>query len=67
MAEKTKKARKNKIAVFTNGWSCEFLSEVFEGIRKEAEADGVDIFVYLTYHLLFLNSKVKKTYSSESA
>lgn len=51
MADTNKKARKNKIAVFTNGWSCEFLSEVFEGIRKEAEADGVDVFVYLTYNL----------------
>ncbi|MBP5608827.1 MAG: GGDEF domain-containing protein [Lachnospiraceae bacterium] len=41
----------NKIAVFTNGWSCEFLSEVFEGIRKEAEADSVDIFTFVTYLL----------------
>ena len=41
----------NKIAVFTNGWSCEFISEVFEGIRKEAEADSVDIFTFVTYLL----------------
>lgn len=47
--EKTKK--KNRIAVLTNGWSCEFLSEVFEGIRKAAEADGTDIFIFLNYHL----------------
>ncbi len=53
--------KKNKIAVFTNGWGCEFLSEVFEGIRKEAEADGVDIFVFLTYHLpVGVNSTTRK-------
>ena len=48
---KEKTEKKNRIAVLTNGWSCEFLSEVFEGIREEAEADGTDIFIFLNYHL----------------
>lgn len=52
MSDHMEKAeKKNRIAVLTNGWSCEFLSEVFEGIRKGAEADGVDIFIFLSYHL----------------
>ena len=58
--KKTKK-RPNRIAVFTNGWSCEFLSEVIEGIRHEAEADGADIFIFVTFHLpAGVNSTVRK-------
>ena len=49
--QETTTKRINKIAVFTNGWSSELLSEVFEGIRKEAEADSVDVFVFVTYLL----------------
>ncbi len=52
MADREKTAKKlNRIAVFTNGWGCEFISMVMEGLRKEAAADGVDIFAFVTYHL----------------
>lgn len=39
----------NKILVFANGWSNEFLEKILEGIRKKAAADSVDVFVFLTY------------------
>ena len=40
-----------KIAIFTNGWSTEYLSKVIEGIRKKAEPDGTDIFIFTSYLL----------------
>ena len=52
MAEKKKYTHKNKrIAVFTNGWSTEYVSFIIEGIRKQAEADGVDVFIFVSYAL----------------
>ena len=42
---------KQRIAVFANGWSNEFLEKVIGGIRKEAQKDCVDIFLFLTYLL----------------
>ena len=38
-----------RIAVFTNGFSNEFIEYVVTGLRKKAEAGGVDIFVFATY------------------
>ena len=41
---------KNKrIAVFTNGFSNEFVEHVVTGLQKKAAEDGVDIFVFVTY------------------
>ena len=41
---------KNKrIAVFTNGWNCDFNRTIIDSIIASAKADGVDIFVYTTY------------------
>lgn len=43
---------KNKrIAVFTNGWSTEYLSFIIEGIRKKAVEDSVDVFIFTSYIL----------------
>ena len=39
----------NRIAVFTNGFSNEFIEHVVTGIQKKAAADGVDLFVFVTY------------------
>lgn len=42
--------RMNKrIAVFTNGFSNEFVEHVVTGLQKKAAEDGVDIFVFVTY------------------
>lgn len=38
-----------KIAVFSNGWSNEYIEKVLEGIRRGAAEDGVDIFFFATY------------------
>ena len=38
-----------RIAVFTNGYSNEFIEKVITGLQKEAQADSVDIFVFVTY------------------
>jgi diguanylate cyclase (GGDEF)-like protein len=43
--------KKKKIAVFANGWSSEYMSLFMEGLRKEAEKDNTDIFVFTTYIL----------------
>ena len=43
--------KKKRIAVFANGWSAEYLSQVLEGIKKKAAEDGVDVFVYTTFIL----------------
>ena len=40
-----------KIAIFTNGWSTEYLSKVIEGIRKKAQPDATDIFIFTSYLL----------------
>ena len=39
----------NRIAVFTNGFSNEFIEKVVTGLQKKAAEDGVDIFVFVTY------------------
>ena len=42
--------RMNKrIAVFTNGFSNEFIEYIVTGLQKKAKEDGVDIFVFVTY------------------
>lgn len=38
-----------RIAVFTNGFSNEFVEHVVTGLQKKAAEDGVDIFVFVTY------------------
>ena len=38
-----------RIAVFTNGYSNEFIEHVITGLQKKAREDGVDIFVFVTY------------------
>ena len=40
---------KHKIAVFTNGFSNEFIELVLTGLQKKAAVDGTDIFVFLTF------------------
>lgn len=40
---------KKRIAVFTNGFSNEFLESVLTGLHQRAKADGVDIYVFITY------------------
>lgn len=53
---------KNKrIAVFTNGWSNEFINRVLEGIREGAKQDECDIFVFTTY--IFAHEEEKQTKS----
>ena len=39
----------HRIAVFTNGYSNEFIEHVITGLQKKAREDGVDIFVFVTY------------------
>lgn len=41
--------KNNRIAVFANGWSKEYLELVLEGIKNEAAKDGIDVFVFLTF------------------
>ena len=38
-----------RIAVFTNGYSNEFIEQVVTGLQKRAQIDGVDIFVFVTF------------------
>ncbi len=40
---------KKKIAVFTNGWNDDYLDFALEGIRRRANEDNIDVFVYLDY------------------
>lgn len=40
---------KKRIAVFTNGFSNEFLENVLTGLHQRAKADGVDIYVFITF------------------
>ena len=39
----------NRIAVFTNGFSNEFIEKVVTGLHKKAAEDGKDVFVFVTY------------------
>ena len=39
----------NRIAVFLNGWSNEYVRLIVEGIRREAAKHNTDIFVYATF------------------
>ena len=38
-----------RIAVFTNGFSNEFIEHIVTGLQKKAAEDSVDIFVFVTY------------------
>ena len=38
-----------KIAIFTNGFSNEFVEHIVRGMQKKAQQDGVDVFVFVTY------------------
>lgn len=40
---------KNRIAIFTNGFSNEFIENVVTGIHDQAKKDGVDVFVFVTF------------------
>lgn len=40
---------KRKIAVFTNGWNDDYLDFALEGIRRRAEEDGIDVYIFLDY------------------
>ena len=39
----------NRIAVFANGYSNEFIEYVLKGMQKKAQQDGIDVFVFVTY------------------
>ncbi len=39
----------NRIAVFLNGWSNEYVRLIVEGIRREAAKTDTDVFVYATF------------------
>ena len=39
----------NRIAVFANGFSNEFIEYVVTGMQKKAKKDGIDIFVFTSY------------------
>lgn len=51
-----KKSRKNKILIFTNVWSREFIRPVLEDIKKCAAEDNVDLFVFTS--LVYANDNV---------
>ena len=38
-----------RIAVFTNGFSNEFIEDIITGLQKNAKKDSVDIFAFVTY------------------
>ena len=38
-----------RIAVFTNGYSNEFIEQVITGLQNRAKEEGVDIFVFVTF------------------
>lgn len=40
---------KRKIAIFANGWSNEYLELVLEGVRKKAQEESVDLFIFANY------------------
>ena len=39
----------NRIAIFTNGFSNEFVEHIVSGIQRKAQEDGTDLFVFVTY------------------
>jgi len=39
----------NRIAVFTNGFSNEYIEHVVTGLQNKAAEDGVDVFIFVTY------------------
>ena len=41
--------KKRKIAIFANGWSDDYLSFAFEGARKRASEDNIDLMIFLDY------------------
>ena len=40
---------KRRIAVFTNGWSDDYLDFALEGIRRRAAESNVDVFIFMDY------------------
>ena len=38
-----------RVAIFTNGFSNEFIEYIVSGFHKKAKEDGVDVFVFVTY------------------
>lgn len=38
-----------RIAIFTNGFSNEFVEHIVTGLQRKAKEDGVDLFVFVTY------------------
>ena len=38
-----------RIAIFTNGFSNEFVEHIVTGLQKKAKEDGVDLFLFVTY------------------
>ena len=40
---------KKKVAVFANGWSNEYLELTIEGMRKRADEENIDLFVFVNY------------------
>lgn len=41
--------KKRKIAVFANGWSDDYLTFAFEGVRKRASEANIDVMIFLDY------------------
>ena len=39
----------NRIAIFANGFSNEFVEQVVSGLQRKAKADGIDLFLFVTY------------------
>lgn len=40
---------KKKVAIFANGWSNEYLELTIEGMRKRADEENIDLFVFVNY------------------
>ena len=38
-----------RIAIFTNGFSNEFVESIVSGIQRKAQEDSMDLFVFVTY------------------
>ena len=45
----TDRKRNNRIAVFTNGFSNEFIEHIVKGLQKKAKENCTDLFVFVTY------------------
>ena len=43
------KKKNNRIAIFTNGFSNEFVEHIVSGLQRKAKEDSVDLFVFVTY------------------